>query len=149
MYVRTVCAAIVASIVGAAAPISAEPAGNIDLNVFRPAMDSRGYITVNASQVLGDREFSFGLGALDWGHGLLKLGDTSNCSKSGVGLAPCYQVGDVITATLIAAFGLHAGPAELEFGLSAPFVIMNGDRGPDFTDPLNSNNDKTFGLDGQ
>ena len=47
----------------------ADPAGNIPLDTFRPAMDSRGYFTVNASQVLGDKEFSFGLGALDWGSG--------------------------------------------------------------------------------
>jgi hypothetical protein len=51
----------------------AEPAGNIDLNVFRPAMDSRGYLTINASQVLGHNELSFGLGALDWGHNMLNL----------------------------------------------------------------------------
>jgi OmpA-OmpF porin, OOP family len=107
MYVRTACAAIVASIVGAAAPVIAEPAGNIDLNVFRPAMDSRGYLTVNASQVLGDKEFSFGLGSLDWG-----------------------------------AFGLHAGPVELEFGASVPFLIMSGDRGPDV-------GMQQFKLDGQ
>jgi OOP family OmpA-OmpF porin len=121
MYVRIACAAIVASIVGAAAPISAEPAGNIDLNVFRPAMDSRGYLTVNASQVLGDKEFSFGLGSLDWGHGLLKLSSGTNT----------YSIDDIISATLIGAFGLHAGPLELEFGASVPFTIMSGDRGPD------------------
>ena len=34
----------------------AQVGGNIDLNAFRPAMDSRGYITVNASQVLGHTE---------------------------------------------------------------------------------------------
>src|SRR5215212_7018282 len=82
MSVRSVRAAIVASIfgfgVGASAPAIAEPAGNIDLNAFRPAMDSRGYLTVNASQVLGDKEFSFGLGSLDWGHGLLKLNAGNN-----------------------------------------------------------------------
>ncbi|HSR98166.1 MAG TPA: OmpA family protein [Kofleriaceae bacterium] len=121
MYVRIACAAIVASIVGAAAPISAEPAGNIDLNVFRPAMDSRGYLTVNASQVLGDKEFSFGLGSLDWGHGLLKLSSGTST----------YSIDDIISATLIGAFGLHAGPLELEFGASVPFTIMSGDRGPD------------------
>ena len=124
MYVRIACAAIVASIVGAAAPISAEPAGNIDLNVFRPAMDSRGYLTVNASQVLGDKEFSFGLGSLDWGHGLLKLSAGTNT----------YSIDDIISATLIGAFGLHAGPLELEFGASVPFTIMSGDRGPDVGD---------------
>jgi hypothetical protein len=76
---------------------------------------------VNASQVLGDKEFSFGLGSLDWGHGLLKLSNGTNT----------YSVDDIISATLIGAFGLHAGPLELEFGASVPFTIMSGDRGPD------------------
>src|SRR5215470_20124306 len=132
MSVRIACAAIVASIVGAAAPISAEPAGNIDLNAFRPAMDSRGYLTVNASQVLGDKEVSFGLGSLDWGHSLLKLDGQGNT----------YSIDDIIGATLIGAFGIHAGPAELEIGASVPFLIMSGDRGPDV-------GQSQFKLDGQ
>jgi outer membrane protein OmpA-like peptidoglycan-associated protein len=134
-------------LVVSASVASADPGGDMPLDTFHPAMDSRGYITVNASQVLGDKEFSFGLGSLDWGHHLLQLGDGSTCTKS-TG-APCYLVNDMITATLIAAFGIHAGPAELEFGLSAPFVIMNGDRGPDFVDPMNTNNNKAFDLNGQ
>ncbi|HMG53516.1 MAG TPA: OmpA family protein [Kofleriaceae bacterium] len=127
MSVRTIRARGAAAVLGAlsVAGISAiavaEPAGNVDLNAFRPAMDSRGYITVNASQVLGDKELSFGLGALDWGHSLLKLDGNGNT----------YSIDDMIAATLIGAFGLHAGPAELEFGASVPFVIMSGDRGPD------------------
>ena len=39
----------------------AEVGGNSDLSTFRPAIDSRGYLTVNASQVLGHKELSFGL----------------------------------------------------------------------------------------
>src|SRR4051812_33809915 len=139
MFVRTVRAAIIAAILASSARVIAEPAGNIDLNVFRPAIDSRGYLTINASQVLGDKELSFGLGSLDWGHHLLHFENGANT----------YDVQNVVTATLIAAFGIHAGPAELEFGASFPFVIMSGDRGPDFTDPANPNNDKSFKLDGQ
>ena len=110
----------------------AGPAGNLDLNVFHPAMDSRGYLTINASQVLGDKEVSFGLGSLDWGHHLLKL----------EGNGATYAIDDIISATLIAAVGLHVGPAELELGASVPFLIMSGDRGPD-------NGDLQFKLDGQ
>src|SRR5512141_1438342 len=115
---------------------SADPAGNMPLDYFRPAIDSRGYLTVNASQTLGDKELSFGLGALDWGHHLLAFGDTGQGSffgsKCGTAAA-CYSIDNIVTATLIAAFGIHAGPAELEFGASVPFVIMGGDRGPDAT----------------
>ena len=134
MFVRTARAAIVASILGGGALAVAEPAGNIDLNVFRPAMDSRGYLTINASQVLGDHELSFGLGSLDWGHSLLKLDGKGNT----------YSIDNIISATLIGAYGLHAGPLELEFGASVPFTIMSGDRGPD-----QAQGDKQFKLDGQ
>src|SRR6478672_11213996 len=111
---------VAVGVLSASAVASAQPAGNITLDPFRPAMDSRGYITVNASQVLGDREVSFGLGALDWGHHLLTLGD-DNCAKTPNGGPACYSVDNIITATLIGAFGIHAGPAELEFGISMPF----------------------------
>ena len=102
-------------------------AGDVPLDLFKPAMDSRGYFTVNASQVLGDKDVSFGLGALDWGHGLLKLGNFDNCKASSG--AACYRVNDILTATLIGAVGLHIGPADLEFGVSVPVVIMGGEIG--------------------
>jgi len=122
------------------APAAAQPAGNLTLNPFRPAIDSRGYLTVNASQVLGDRELSFGLGSLDWGHQLLRLDANGNS----------YSIDNMVTATLIAAIGLHAGPAELELGASVPLTIMNGNRGPAIPrDPGTPNSGRTFGVDGQ
>ena len=128
------------------APAHAEDGGDIDLNSFHPAMDSRGYLTINASQVLGHKEFSFGLGALDWGYKLLKFGDHGTCnSDSG---APCYSVDNIISATLIGAFGLKAGPAELEFGVSVPMIIMSGDRGPNFVGAT-PNDNQAFKLSGQ
>src|SRR5882672_12652400 len=92
---------------------AAQPAGNLTLDPFRPAIDSRGYLTVNGSQVLGDRELSFGLGALAWGHDLLRL-DADGKS---------YSIDDMITATLVAAVGLRAGPAAIEIGASLPLAI--------------------------
>src|SRR5579859_2266433 len=97
---------VVVSLGLAAQVAHAQQAGDIPLDTFRPAMDSRGYITVNASQVLGDKELSFGLGALDWGHNLLAFG---TCPSTGG--AACYSVNNMLTATLVAAFGIHAGPA--------------------------------------
>jgi OmpA-OmpF porin, OOP family len=123
-----------------ARPATAQPAGNVTLDSFRPAMDSRGYLTVNASQTLADGELSFGLGSLDWGHHLLRL-DANGRS---------YSIDDMLTATLIAAVGLHLGPAELELGASLPLRIMSGSRGPgSLGDPSTPNDDKTFGVDGQ
>ncbi|MCX5746249.1 MAG: hypothetical protein NT062_27545, partial [Proteobacteria bacterium] len=117
----------------------ADGGGTLELSTFRPAMDSRGYLTINASQVLGDKEVSFGLGSLDWGHRMLTLD----------GMGNTYAIDNVITATLVAAVGLHVGPAELELGASAPLRIMNGDRGPDLVDPANHNNDRDYKVDGQ
>jgi len=110
----------------------AQPAGNIDLSGFRPAIDSRGYLTVSASQVLGHTELSFGLGALDGGYKLLEFD----------GNGGSYTVDNIITATLIAAFGVKAGPVELEFAASAPLRIMGADREPDA-------DSEEFGFDGQ
>src|ERR1043165_6043932 len=93
---------VVVPVALASSTVFADSGGNVPLDTFRPAMDSRGYITVNASQVLGDKELSFGLGSLDWGHGLLKL-DGANGTH--------YAIEDIISATLIGAFGLHVGPA--------------------------------------
>ena len=96
----------------------AQTAGNIPLDGFRPAMDSRGYVTVDASQVLEDREVSFGLGGLDWEHHLLALG----------GRGAGTSVDDVLTATLVGAFGVRLGRVPLELGLSLPFILMAGNR---------------------
>jgi outer membrane protein OmpA-like peptidoglycan-associated protein len=118
---------------------AAQPAGNVTLDPFRPAIDSRGYLTVNGSQMLGDKELSFGLGSLDWGHHLLRL-DAGGKS---------YSIDDMVTATLIATVGLHLGPAELEVGASLPLRIMSGQRGPENLGGPGPNDDKTYGLDGQ
>lgn len=112
---------------------------NIHLNAFRPALDSRGYITVNASQVLGHNEVSFGL-VLNWSRSLLVFEDGENV----------YSVDNIITPTLVGAYGLKLGPAELEFGASLPFTIMSGDREPDdLGSPDNANDNENFRFDGQ
>jgi outer membrane protein OmpA-like peptidoglycan-associated protein len=118
----------------------AQPAGNVPIDTFRPAIDSRGYLTINASQPLGHGELSFGLGALSWGHGMLTFKNGDNF----------YQVDDVVTATLGAALGLRFGRLELELGASLPLTILSGDRGPDsLGEPENPNDDQYYKLDGQ
>ena len=118
----------------------AQEGGNIDLQAFRPAMDSRGFITVNASQVLGRNEPSFGL-VTTWGRGLLRFEDGGNT----------YEVENVITPTLVAAFGLPLPGIELEIGGALPFAIMSGDRQPDSDagTPGNPNDDQSYRFDGQ
>ncbi len=119
----------------------AQPAGNVPIDAFRPAMDSRGYLTLNASQTLGHGELSFGLGSLSWGHRLLEFQGDNGAT---------YSVDDVVTATLVAAVGLQLGPLDLELGASAPLSIMAGDRGPDNLGALGDpNDDQLYKLDGQ
>lgn len=89
------------------APAAAQKGGDVPLDTFKPAMDSRGYLTVNASQVLGHKELSFGIGALDWGYKMLGLGNTDTCDAT-TGES-CYLVNNMVTATLIGAFGVKAG----------------------------------------
>ncbi|MBT8491438.1 MAG: hypothetical protein KJO07_00140, partial [Deltaproteobacteria bacterium] len=125
----------------APATAAAQDGGNVELSFWRPAMDSRGYITVNASQVLGHNEFSFGL-VTNWGRGLLKYEGAGGTE---------YQVSDIITPTLIGAYGLKFGPIELELGVSVPFVVMAGDRNPnsDGGTPDDPRDDERFGFESQ
>jgi outer membrane protein OmpA-like peptidoglycan-associated protein len=45
--------------------------GGMDLHLFRPAVDTRGYFAVNGTEVMPHKEFSFGL-VLDAGFGILR-----------------------------------------------------------------------------
>jgi OmpA-OmpF porin, OOP family len=119
---------------------AAEPGGDIDLQAFRPAMDSRGFITVDASQVLGPGELSFGL-VTTWGRNLLAFEDGDRT----------YRVENIITPTLVTAVGLRPFGLELELGGALPFGVMSGDRGPDSDGgtPGDPNDDQRFGFTGQ
>ena len=95
----------------------ADGGGDVELSAFRPAIDSRGFITVEGADSLESGQLSFGL-VSSWARGLLRF-DAAGAT---------YQVTNVVTPTLIAAIGLPLG---LEVGASLPFGVMSGDRGPD------------------
>jgi OOP family OmpA-OmpF porin len=44
----------------------------VDLHLFRPALDSKGFFSVNGADILGHLDFSLGL-VLDYGYGLMHL----------------------------------------------------------------------------
>jgi outer membrane protein OmpA-like peptidoglycan-associated protein len=97
------CAAI------AAAPSAARAqamGGDIPIDGFRPALDTRGFVTVDGGEVLAPFEPSFGL-VTTWARGL--------------------HVDDVVTPTLIGAIGLPVLPTEL--ALSLPFGVIGDDDG--------------------
>jgi len=135
--IRLSLAATFAAVI-AAPSLARAQAGDISVNPFHHAMDSRGYLTVNASQVLGHGDLAFGL-VTDWGYKLVSL-------ESGTSV---LTIDNMVTPTLLAAAGLKIGPAELEFGVTVPFVIMSGDRGPDFDGTPDPNDDQQFQLSGQ
>jgi hypothetical protein len=123
-------AKIVTVALAALAPAGAlaQSGGDVDIDSFRPAMDSRGYVTVNASQVLGNLDVSFGL-VTDWGHSVLTLTDGPQTGANFNSGNKTYQVEDIISPTLQAALGLGGF---LEVGVSLPFRIVSGTHDPDF-----------------
>jgi outer membrane protein OmpA-like peptidoglycan-associated protein len=98
---------------------AAQSAGNMQLDAYQPAMDARGYLSVNGTSVLGSGELSFGLGSIDWGHRML---DFQAGSAS-------YSVDDMVTSTLVGALGLRVAGVPFELGMSLPLTIMNGTDG--------------------
>jgi outer membrane protein OmpA-like peptidoglycan-associated protein len=91
--------------------------GDIPLDGFRPALDARGFVTVDGGEVLAPGEPSFGL-VTTWSRGLLELG----------GDGARYRVDDVVSPTLLAAIGVPAG---LELAAALPFGVIAADRDPD------------------
>src|SRR5438270_10040995 len=71
------------------------PAFNLQL--FRPALDSKGYITVNATQLLGHLDFTLGL-ISSFAHNVLNLRRDGSPNR--------FDVEELLTPQLQAALGL-------------------------------------------
>jgi OmpA-OmpF porin, OOP family len=114
----------------AAAPAQAElKNAPVDLQVFRPAADTKGYITLNGAQILAPLDVSFGMvmtGA--WKPLVL---DAGSDGFNGTTQAKKLTMKFLLTATLQGAIGLfstdHLG---LQFGLALPVGITNGEAMP-------------------
>ena len=87
--------------------VAAPAYAQVPIDQFRPAVDSRGYLTLNGSQVLDHGDVSFGLGSLAWGR------------------HPDTTIDHVVTATLVGAVGIRIG-IPVELGVSVPFTIVKG-----------------------
>jgi len=114
---------LVPSYVGAQASFVDNDRG-MDVHLFRPAIDSKGFISVNGTSVLGDRDYSFGL-VLDMGLGIFPIrtftydvGKTPEDAERNKRL-----VSTAITGTLHFNYGL--GNAWV-FGLQLPIMLVNG-----------------------
>jgi len=105
------------------------------LELFRPAIDSKGYFNVNASQLLGHLELSFGLVG-SWSRNPLELTNDANQTR--------FVVSDLVTAQVQAAIGLFKWA---ELGVSLPVHILFGRRDPSYRSTApNQDHDLTFGA---
>ena len=136
------------ALIGAAAPAQAQlNTGRIDLQVFRPAADSKGYFTLNGAQVLAPLDFSFGLvTTIAWTPLQLKGVAAANNS-----IPSAVTVNNLITTTLQGAIGLVQGDhLGLQLGLSLPIVVLAGEGTPVDTKGTNIPNDDTeYQMDAQ
>jgi outer membrane protein OmpA-like peptidoglycan-associated protein len=136
---RTVIGLALAAVVTAAsvsaqaqAPVGQLTNAPVDLQVFRPATDTKGYITLNGAQVLAPLDVSFGIvttGAwrplkLDGASGAIGLGNGQTGTSS-------LTIKYLITTTLQGAIGLfqtdHLG---LQLGVGLPLGVVNGEALP-------------------
>ena len=111
-------------------------AAAFSLENFRPAVDSKGYVTVNASQILGHLDFSLGLVG-SYAHNVLNL-SSANGNR--------FDVADYLTPQLQGAIGLFKW---VELGVSVPVHIMFGSRSPKFVDPVDTNYNNSLSFSGQ
>ena len=97
-----------------------------NMQLFRPAIDSKGYVTLNASQVLGHKDFSLGLVGTWAGKPLyLEVPPNSSASFGPVLNGRTFEVSNLVTAQLQFALGLFK---HFEIALGLPLSIMTGGR---------------------
>jgi len=113
---------------------------SIDIQLFRPAIDSKGYITLNSSQVLRHLDISFGL-VVNYSHNPLNLAAptqgnvwcTADPSYPGCAagqpnvIGSRFDVINMVTGNLQAAIGLFK---HFEVGIGLPISGWNGDTNP-------------------
>jgi outer membrane protein OmpA-like peptidoglycan-associated protein len=105
----------------------------MDTHLFRPAVDSKGFMYVNGSDILGAGDVSFGL-VLDYGRNLLRTGDRPACGGPGEdtcspGAGPARDAGvdALIANSFQGTFGFNYGIANIgSIGLSVPVILMAG-----------------------
>ncbi len=148
--VKTCQTAILLSILGLPAVAAAQardsraPEGNgdgLDTHLFRPAVDSKGFFSVNGSDILGANNISFGL-VLDYGRNLMRtrndhvpqgtnpseadepecLDENCTATEDGTG------VPSLVPNSIQGTFGFNYGIANIGVvGLSIPVILMTGD----------------------
>ena len=118
--------------------------GAIDMQVFRPAVDSKGFITLNASQILSPKDFSFGL-VSTWARLPLEFeGDVAGAPSR-------WKLDNMITSSFQGAVGIFARrQIGFELGVVVPINIMSGRADPtDTAGTADTNDDREYKFDAQ
>src|SRR4051812_29153100 len=111
----------------------------IDLQIFRSAMDSKGFITLNSSAVLGQWDFSFGLVTT---YARKPLSFTGTQMLGVPPQATSFSVDNIVTPSLQGAVGFTKLPhLGIELGLVLPMTVLSGSGKPNSppTNPLAPN----------
>jgi len=150
--VRTSQTAILLSILGVPGLAAAQdraPSGNgdgMDTHLFRPAVDSKGFFSVNGSDILGAKNLSFGL-VLDYGRNIMRtrerrvprgtfvneqgVAGEDECKDEGCVVSPGEDgtgVRALVPNSIQGTFGFNYGIANMAVvGLSVPVILMTGD----------------------
>ncbi|MCK5800328.1 MAG: OmpA family protein [Deltaproteobacteria bacterium] len=116
--------------------------GAMDIQLFRPAIDSKGLITLNASEVLRHLDVSFGL-VVNYARRPFAVSKTGIPNVRGESL---YAIDHLGTGNLQAAIGLFR---YVEVGVGMPFTFWSGDTDPNRDDGTMGLNPNQGGIDAQ
>jgi outer membrane protein OmpA-like peptidoglycan-associated protein len=134
----SVAAATLGLIAGLATPARAQLTNApVDMQIFRSAMDSKGFITLNSSAVLGQGDFSFGL-VTSYARKPLQFDGNGMFG----GEQNKFSVDNVLTPSLQAAVGFTKMPhLGIELGLVLPMTVLSGSGSPNnpSANPMNPN----------
>ena len=140
--------ALITALLSVAWPAQAQlTTGPIDLQLFRPAADSKGYFTLNGAQILAPLDLSFGLvSTIAW-----KPLELKGAAQGDSSISSSATVKNLITTTLQGAVGIVQGDhLGLQIGLVLPIVVLTGSGNPsDPGNPVNGNDNIAFSMDSQ
>ena len=117
--------------------------GGMDLHLFRPAVDSKGLLTLNGTDILGDGDFSFGL-ILDAGLGILPF--NGFIDDNTVTAANAEETTRLVDTFFSGTLHFNYGFANtVVAGIQLPIQVASGPN----TQVPGQYNDNTAGLDYQ
>jgi outer membrane protein OmpA-like peptidoglycan-associated protein len=109
--------------------------GGMDLQLFHPAMDSKGYLSVNGTDILGHLDFSFGL-IVNGGFGLLPFAGFANdpaTTAANANTCPTFLCGRAVDYIFSGILHANLGLFNLlEVGIQIPVGFASG---PNLTIP--------------